>query len=137
MSSRAPSEREPTVCSSAMLGIMNDEATARAMMTAASWRERETATEGAQGAHSITRTASLTIDSGITTPRALAALRLTPVSYARRSLHGKVAWFGALENLVDESGRSAVDVKDVRSVGYKPATLHEEGPFVDSGQPLF
>src|SRR5262245_41691879 len=57
--------------------------------------------------------------------------------HTRRSLDRKIARLGALENLVYQSGRPAVHIKNVSSIRDKPTTLNEEGPFVDGRQLLF
>jgi hypothetical protein len=50
-----------------------------------------------------------------------------------RPLDWKVGRFGALENLVGESGRTAVDIKNVGRIGDEASILSEHLPLIVAG----
>src|SRR5204863_1364479 len=49
-------------------------------------------------------------------------------------LHREVGGFGALENLVGESGSAAVDIKNIGPIGDEASTSGEQLPLIDGRQ---
>src|SRR5262245_50807679 len=86
--------------------------------------------------HSITSSARASTDDGISSPSALAVLRLTTSSYLVGACTGRSAWLLSLKDAVDVAGRAAVRIDRTRSVGDQAAADNEEAIRVHRDQPV-